>query len=77
LVLTCCCSLVTSCLDGFCLEKSCIVVRAADGPGTVETAFKRANHSCLLLGTVQLTLGSWVYNRKFTLSRQLWSHAKS
>lgn len=38
LVLTCCWSLVTSCLEGFCLEKSCIVVRAADGPGTVEKA---------------------------------------
>lgn len=78
LVLTCCCSLVTSCLDGFCLEKSCIVVRAADGPGTVEKAFKRANHPCVLLGTVQLTLGSWVYyNGKFTFGQQLWSYAKS
>lgn len=55
-----------------------MVVRAADGPGTVEKAFKKANHSCFLLGTVQLTLGSWVYyNRKFTLSQQLWSHANS
>lgn len=38
-VLTCCWSLVTSCLEGFCLEKSCMVVRAAEGPGTAEKWF--------------------------------------
>lgn len=34
--LICCWSLVTSCLEGFCLENSCIVVSAAEGPGTSE-----------------------------------------
>lgn len=41
---TCCWSLVTSCLEGFCLENSCIVVSAAEGPGTSEKTLVSLPH---------------------------------